>query len=137
MGWATNLKAEIQYEFWRIQDKYRVVVRYFRNLKRFHKILKWYDIYDYEYTLRLFTFSLKELKKGMTHEEDVIRIPKLQAIDQLCNLIDNSLEDDDPIEIGETVEQYTARLEKISKERMNRIFEIISDKDKGLTTWWD
>lgn len=132
---------------------------YFKNLKRFRKILQTYESWDWTYLVKLNIFGLENLKNELIHEVDGPREKKKQKISELISLLNDLVNDtgywnDEKLEGEEYNDEYAKRLWENHEKGFEEIHKIVvgqnpfkhgrknKNKDKwfdgsGLTDWWD
>lgn len=124
-----------------IQDIWWDIRYYFRNLKRFHKILKEYRDFDFNYIIDLNIFAFTNLKNALVHEADSSRLKKQKKIDEL---IENFHKLRDLDMIYTTDNAYNEILDNINKILKSQNINADTYEEweqqfdgSGITGWWD
>lgn len=124
-----------------IQDIWWDIRYYFRNLKRFQKVLKEYRDFDFNYIIDLNIFAFNNLKNAMIHEKDSTRLKKIKKIDELIINLNKMRELD---QIFTSDEAFNQQLDNINKILKSQKIEAKTYEEweqqfdgSGITGWWD
>jgi len=149
---------------YRIETRYRETINWIRNSWRYRKTLKNAYDYDYEPIMSFTQQHLERLLKSLQckdnmQEVDETRIPKEKSIKRCLEILKNRKEDnygercgyDDEYDITfignkmittETKEQKKQNIKaikngiKLELQEQKELIKLMSDKDKGILTWW-
>lgn len=80
-----------------IRDKWYDTKAYFKNLRRFNKILHKWRPWDYQYQVELFTFGIEQLADNLEkygNEVEESRNKKIKAMRELVTLLKTDVEDE-------------------------------------------